>query len=253
MNSRSKFLLIALVLAAVATVVVAFTAQTSPQNSSADQKVNKEEPTLIQADHVSPQEKEHGKLFKHGGPKLLDLLAHRSGDIEVQQDAGLIIQTTASPERPVFLSAVCKADLVVTGSLVNKASQLTADGTFLFTDHQLLVDEVLKNNTAAPVAQGQTITVTRDGGVVQLNGRILRARPDFDVPFVGNRYLLFLRFIPATGSYLMYGNGAFELNSQSLKALGAEARQELNKAEQTEPASFIQQIRSFAATDCAGK
>src|ERR1051326_5179493 len=163
MNSRPKFLLLAFLLAAVAMVVLSFTSQTKPQNSSADPKVNKEEPTLIQAGHVSAQEKEHGKLFKHGGPRLLDLAARHSGDIDVQQEAGLIMQTTASPERPVFLLAVCKADAVVTGTLVNKASQLTADGTFLFTDHQLLVDEVLKNNTAAPVAQGQTITLTRDG------------------------------------------------------------------------------------------
>ena len=138
-------------------------------------------------------------------------------------------------------------------NLLNKDSQLIADGTFLFTDHGLRLEEVIKNNSAAPIEVGNTVTVTRDGGVVQLDHRILRARPNFEPPLVGNRYLLFLRFVPTTRSYSMYGNGAFELNSQSIKPLAPATRHELLKANQTEPSSFLREIRAFAATDCGSK
>jgi hypothetical protein len=256
MKRRNRLLSIALILAAftAAAAAVTFKSQDAPQNSNADRKVEREEPTLIQEGQATPRQREHGKLFKHPGPKLLEIAARRSGDIEVQEGEDLVIQIpTASSKRPLFLSAVCNADAVVIGTLTNKVSQLTAEGTFVFTDHDLRVEEVIKNNSAAPIELGNAIGVTRDGGIVELNHRILRARPDFEPPLVGNRYLLFLRFIPVTGSYLMYGNGAFELNSQSIKALGSAASQELLKADQTEPSSFIQQIRAFGATDCGSK
>lgn len=247
---RKRLLLIAFILAA-ATVAAAITLKN--QNSNTDRKVEREQPTLIQEGQATPRQREHGKLFKHSGPKLIEIAAKRSGDIEVQEGEDLLIQIPDASKRPLFLSAVCNADAVVTGTLINKASQLTAEGTFVFTDHDLRVEEVIKNNTAAPIGPESTITVTRDGGVVQLNHRVLRAQPDFEPPVVGNRYLLFLRFIPVTGSYLMYGNGAFELNSQTIKALGSAARQELFKTNQTEPSSFIKEIRAFAATDCGRK
>ena len=256
MKRKKKLLLVAFILAVVsaAAAAVTFKSNDRQQNSNADRKIEREEPTVIHEGQATPRQKEHGKLFKHTGRKLLDIAAGRSGDIEVQQGEDLLIHIpTESPQRPVFLSAVCNADAVVIGTLTNKASQLTTDGTFIFTDHDLLVEDVIKNNSAVPIALRTTINVTRDGGVVQVNDRILRARADFEPPIVGNRYLLFLRFIPVTGSYLMYGNGAFELKSESISALGSTARRELLKADQKESSSFIQQIRGFATTNCGKK
>jgi hypothetical protein len=45
--------------------------------------------------------------------------------------------------------SVCSADAVVVGIVKNKSSQLTDDGTFIFTDYEMTVEEILKNNSSA--------------------------------------------------------------------------------------------------------
>jgi len=201
---------------------------------------------------MNEKQRQHSKLFKHSGTKLRDLAARQNGDVEVEEGLGLMtVLPVAGPQRPLFHSAVCNADAVVIGTLNDKTSQLTDEGSFVFTDYQITVQEVIKNNSVAPLQAADVITGTRDGGVVELNNRIFRAkREDFDPPVVGQRYLLFLRFIPATGAYLMYGNGTFQLDGQGILALGPAARAELGKNGTKDGAGFLSQIRVFANTDC---
>jgi hypothetical protein len=98
------------------------------------------------------------------------------------------------------------------------------------------------------------ITGTRDGGVIELNDRIFRAkREDFDPPVVGRRYLLFLRFIPATSAYLMYGNGTFQVEGQRVLALGPASRDEVTRGGVEDSLTFLNQIRTYAGKDCQGK
>ena len=211
-----------------------------------------EQSTVIQEGQMTERQKQHSKLFKHSGPKLRDLAARQTGDIEVAVGLGLIMRVPDSaPRPPVFQSAVCHADAVVIGTIDSKSAQLTEDENFVFTDYQTTVEEVIKNNVAAPIAVASTITTTRDGGVVELNNRTFRAkREDFDPPIVGQRYLLFLRFIPATGSYLMYGNGTFRVEAQRIIALGPGAREVLLNDGSKDASSFIGEIRAFATSDC---
>ena len=198
------------------------------------------------------RQNEHGKLFKHSGRQLLEIAATRAGDIEVVEETGYVIQIPNSARVvPTFQSALCKANAVVIGTLQTKTSALTDQGNFIFTDYDVTVDEVIKNNVSSPIAVGSTIVTTRDGGAVELNKRIFRAtRGDFDPPVVGNRYLLFLRFIPQTGSYLMYGNGSFELQSDTMRALGPEAREELHRANQ-DRVTFLTELRAFGQRACS--
>src|ERR1043165_1712724 len=148
--TRKRLLLIAFILTAATVAAAAITLKN--QNSNTERRVEREEPTLIQVGQATPRQREHGKLFRHPGPKLTEIAAKRSGDIEVQAGEDLIIQIPdASSKRPLFQSAVCNADAVVIGTLINKASQLTDEGTFVFTDHDLRIEEVIKNNVAAPI------------------------------------------------------------------------------------------------------
>jgi len=206
----------------------------------------------VQEGQMTEKQRVHSKLFKHSGAKLSDIAARQNGDVEVEEGLGLItVLPVAGSHQPVFHSAVCNADAVIIGILNDKASQLTDEGSFVFTDYQIIVQEVIKNNPVAPLQASGVITGTRDGGVIELNHRIFRAkREDFDPPVVGQRYLLFLRFIPATGAYLMYGNGTFQLDGQGILALGPAARAELEKNSTKDSAGFLSQIRVFANTDC---
>ena len=215
-------------------------------------KIKQEQPTIIQEGQISDKQKQHGKLFKHPGTKLKDLAARQGGDITVEEGTGLVmVMPETRPLRPVFQSALCNADLVVIGMMTDKSSQLTEQENFVFTDYQVSIEEVLKNSSPMPIKVGDMVTTTRDGGVVQLNGRVFQAkRDDFDAPVLGQPYLLFLRFIPTTSSYVMYGNGTFELGAQRVQALGPGARDEIAKQGLTTSSAFLAHVRSFAAADC---
>ncbi len=243
-NGKNIALIVCAVIAVGATVLATFQGQSQKSAQSKSQ----EQATQIQEGQKTEKQRQHGKLFKHSGTKLSDIAARQTGDVEVEEGVGLMmILPQTGPQRPVFRSAVCNADAVVIGIINDKSSQLTEEENFLFTDYQITVEEVIKNNAVAPIQVAGAITVTRDGGVVELNHRIFRAkRDDFDPPLVGQRYLLFLRFIPATGSYLAYGNGTFQLEAEKVLALGPAARDEMIKSGVSNPLSFLSQIRTFA-------
>jgi len=224
-------------------------------NKSINGREQSEEATPIQEGVLTPTQKVHRKLFKHPGPKLLDIAAKRAGDIEVQVDSGYVIRLPESaPKPPVLQSAVCNADAVVVGTLNKKSSQLTEDGNFIFTDYEMTVEEIIKNNPSAAIQVNNNITITRDGGAVQINGRVFRAkREDFKPTPVGNRYLFFLKFIPDTGSYLAYGNGSFQLDENKILSLGDTANQEMLNGGAIDTATFKEQVRAVAAVDCGQK
>ena len=243
------FAVIAVIAVSVATAVATFQVQ-----SQKDAK-GQEQATVIQEGQMTEKQRQHSTLFKHSGPKLRDIAARQNGDVEVEEGLGLMMRLPATgPQRPVFHSAVCNADAVVIGILNDKSSQLTDGKNFVFTDYQITVEEIIKDNAVAPIPTASVITGTRDGGAIELNNRIFWAkREDFDPPIVGQRYLLFLRFIPATGAYLMYGNGSFQLAAQRVLALGPASRDEVRRGGVEDSLAFLNQIRTYAGKDCQRK
>jgi len=257
MRSHKKLALGFLIVLSVAMVsaMAALRGQTSNRSSSQNSSAYKEEPTQIQEGVMTEKQKQHSKLFTHNGPKLRDVAARQKGDIQISEDAGYIIRLPESTRKqPALQSAICKADAVVIGVLVSKSSQLTEEGNFVFTDHEMTIEEIIKNNTAAPLQNNNTITVTRDGGTVKLNGKIIRAnREDFKSTVIGKRYLFFLRFIPATGSYLAYGNGSFQLDGSNITALSEDAHRELLSNGTKDVPTFLGDIHIAAANGCQQK
>lgn len=225
------------------------------QSQDRTEKAQAEEATRIHEGQMTEKQRQHAKLFKHSGRKLRDIGAGQTGEFTVEESSGLVIRLPeTTPRPPVFQSAVCNADAVLVGTINNKSSQLTEEGNFIFTDYEITVEEVIKDNAAVPIQKDDTIVATRDGGAIRLDNRILRAkRDDFDPPLVGQRYLLFLRFIPVTGSYLTYGNGTFQLKDQNILALGPGARDELSKHPQKNASTFLEELRSFAGAYCSEK
>ena len=178
-----------------------------------------EEATPIQEGVMSDKQKKHSKIFKGfkeatHGKKLRDVVADK-GDVEVIVPAGDVQApraANASQYLNTYLNRVsCKADAVLIGTVSSKASQLIEEGTFTFTDYEVSMEEILKNNYAAPIQANTNITVSRSGGAVKLNGHTIRAIDHRNEPLiVGNRYLLFLQLIPGTGAYRSLGNNLFE-------------------------------------------
>ena len=247
-NKRIVILIVGVIVLGAALV----SARLRGPSQESTQKPKAEEPTRIHDGQMTEKQKEHSKLFKHSGRKLSDIATTQTGDVEVEEEQGYAMRLPETqPRAPVFASAVCNADAVVIGSIDSKSSQLTEEGNFVFTDYQVTLEEVIKDNSSAPLRIADKITTTRDGGVVEMNNRIFRAkRSDFEPPLVAQRYLLFLRFIPATGAYLMYGNGTFQLDDHKVLALSSGARQELLKDGAKDESAFLSELRVFAMSDC---
>jgi hypothetical protein len=164
---------------------------------------------------MGDKQKKHSKLYKGSrwytkGKKIKDAIAER-GDVEIHAPLLDPIGRPAPPLAEFLRRQTCAADLVVLGIVRNKASQLTEDGSFIFTDYEIAVEEVLKNNQVAPASQGDDITVTRYGGAVELNGHVARATdPAMGLLRAGETYLLYLKFLHETGAYRPIGGGLAE-------------------------------------------
>ncbi|HLL72473.1 MAG TPA: hypothetical protein VK363_13610, partial [Pyrinomonadaceae bacterium] len=189
---------------------------TSQHTNKPGQKITstkQEEATPIQLGVMSEKQKKRSKLFKgtHYEKlyKVVDLVA-KKGDVQLW---GPISEAPLYnlPIGESLLKLGCNTDLVIIGSTKSKASHIIDIGTFLFTDYEITVEEVLKNSDLAPVQQGQDITVPRSGGVVSLNGHIVTAIDNGQSPLEkGERYLLFLKYEPLAETYRPFGHPMFD-------------------------------------------
>ena len=113
-----------------------------------------------------------------------------------------------------------ESDAVIRGKVTGKVSQITEDDSFLFTDYDVTVLEIFKNNTVAPLTIGTAITFTSLGGEVMVDDVILKAGGDGVplYPIKNQDVLLFLKFVPETGSYKRTTyDGSFELDGTSVR------------------------------------
>ncbi|HWS85550.1 MAG TPA: hypothetical protein VN282_01040 [Pyrinomonadaceae bacterium] len=209
-------------------------------------------PTPVREGVKTERQKQHGRLFPYRMRKLRDLAGKQSGDIEVVMHADIMRTVDPNaPKVPAMRFAVCNADAVFIGTLKSKSSQLTDDESFIFTDYDMVVEQVIKDNPSAPAQAGAELTMTREGGEIQLNGRTFRARrDDFKAVEVGKRHLLFLRYLPETGAYLAYPNGSFELDGDKVVALGGTSREELLDRGAKNLPTLLGEVHAATAAGC---
>lgn len=129
--------------------------------------------------------------------------AGQSGDVNIITSPGTPVFSPAPARKGAQLEAAVEgSDAVVIATVTAKQSQLTTDEKYVFTDYEVTVKEVLKDNTASHVSASDTLTVTRPGGKVLLGDRLITVVDEGVKPLkVGDEYLLFLKFIPETGTY----------------------------------------------------
>jgi hypothetical protein len=167
---------------------------TSHQRTSATAKPN--DATSKQEGKMTASQREHSKLYKAYAPggNLRELAASSTTDVEVVNGIGQ--QAFSSNSAPFNLRDYLRemardSDAIVVGTVTTKASFLTADESFVFSDYDLNVEEILKDNSAQPIKL-TSLTVTRPGGTVTVGGRAIHATDESLEPLaLGNRYLLF--------------------------------------------------------------
>jgi hypothetical protein len=219
--------------------------------------MKKESATEVQEGVLTAKELEHGKIYNkeyewRKGAKLASL---REGqDVEIVVAPPSVPGTRNSPiltTDAFFKGLYCESDAVVVGTIARKASQLTEDGTFAFTTYQMSVAQVLRNNVNAPIFPAGSIEVTRPGGAIILHGRVVRVKDEsFPSLDLNRNYLLFLRFIPSTGSYKAFRRGTdFEIGSVNFSPLkGASMTEDLQRGGPKE--ILLSRINTIAAIGC---
>jgi hypothetical protein len=199
---------------------------TAAYPQKAENGQNKEGATPIQVGVMTKGQKEHSKLYERYKPgRKLDVFP-APGESSADDEQGVYIEPPleiTSPDAPElsfedFLTDLtCAADAVVTVVVKDRASQLTENKEFIFTDYTAVVEEVFRGTSLTP---NTTITVTRPGGKVQIDGHIVGAvDSSFKVLEPGKHYLLFLQNVPATGAYQSVRKGSFLLEDSDLISL----------------------------------
>jgi hypothetical protein len=183
--------------------------------------------------------------------KLREVAAQAEGDVRVEIGIGLPAFTPyarAFELREFLRNRACDADAIVVGTVGTQASRLTEDESFIYTDNELKVEDVIKGNSLAAVNVGNSITVMRAGGTLRLSGRTVVAEHKAARPLkVGKRYLLFLTFLPDRGAYVA-DNISYELDGDKIhKLTGAQLHAELESG--NDARRMIEEVRA-AGGEC---
>ena len=186
------------------------------------------------------------------GQKIREVVAQAKGDVRIETEIGLpVFNPFAQPfNLQEFLRGrSCDADAIVTGTVNRQVSQLTEDESFVYTDNELKVEEVIKENPHGAINVGDCIMVARTGGTIRLSGRTVIAEYKAAKPLkVGNRYLLFLTFLPDRAvyaadniTYQLHGDKIHKLTEEKLNE-GLESGSDVKR--------LIDEVRAAAASSC---
>jgi len=167
----------------------------------------------------------HSRLFRGQNAETIpDMLSKTSGDLRIRYDQPMGFPTAplnppAYPPYPLVAFS-CTSDAVIVATARSGTAHLTADERFVYTDWSFTVERVLKDNARSPISAGSELIVTRPGGTLEVNGRKVYAT---DLEFrdfkSGNKYLLFLEFIPQTQAYRASEEKSFSLEAKTVTVL----------------------------------
>jgi hypothetical protein len=207
-------------------------------------------------DVVTERQKEHSKLYGEykTGKKISELVAE-IGDVTIRRNTPLSggdLGGYATNPHESLRRMTCDADAVVIGKVQNKLSQISESQDFIFTDYEMTVAEVLKDNAAGPIQAGTNLIITRPGGKIRMNGRTVEAIDNAFEPFtLEGQYLLFLRFIPATGAYKAVGSkSSFQLRGKAIHRLTKETVSLESETKNTDVDAFVNEIRTALSGGC---
>lgn len=221
MRKHIGVILSVLILLTVVMAVVALRGYTQNKSASAENQ----EATPVQPGVMTEKQKKHSSLYKNSGVgKKLTEIARTDGSAKVIVELPMPVFYPDQPiptSRQYLKELACKADAIVIGKVESKASQLTEEEDFVFTDYEMSVEEVIKNNPASPIGMNTNITITRPGGIVQVDGRIISSYLAAYKPFeIEKRYITFLSYVPTTNSYsALNSRGSFLLQNDRVTKL----------------------------------
>jgi hypothetical protein len=208
-------------------------------------------------EHISESSRIRGRLFSIGS-KDHDIVAQLRNE---KEPLAIVVarpwktfewEDNLSDLNLYLNKTACRSEVIVVGGVISKTSQLTEHRDYVFSDYEVKIEEVLKNNTSAKLETGGPIVVSSGGGTVKVGDRIIRLRDKSWAQYKkGMRYLFFLKYAPTAAVYQgIIGNNSFALYADRVDVPDDPHYQEfshqlINKS----GSSLIEQVRQ-AATNC---
>jgi hypothetical protein len=155
-----------------------------------------------------------------------------------------------APEEPAL--PVTQSNAIAIGQVIAAQAHLSNDRTRVYSEFQVRVEEVLKNDNIGPLVSGGLITTERAGGRVRFSSgkTLLRGSYGRSMPRLERRYLFFLKYNNQGQDYSIIT--AYELRDRRVFPLdGSRKGSEETPAfaanrtyENAEEASFVREVQS---------
>jgi hypothetical protein len=111
---------------------------------------------------------------------------------------------------------------IVIGTVLGGKCFITSDHNYVYTDYQVRVDQILKQDSTATLTVGSQVTAARPGGAVHFpSGHVTNfLNPGHGLPAIGSQYVLFLwKAISGLPEYEIIIDSGYELKGQRAYAL----------------------------------
>jgi hypothetical protein len=206
--------------------------------STQGQKEQKDDATPVTRGQVTEKEKAYSKEYKkiyadREGNKLSEaskLGNQRGWTKEIGVSIGLpsVPSLMNQPDISAWdflLDLTCNADAVVAGTATSKSSHMLDDETFVYTEYEFRIGDILKNNPVSPMEVNKNIQITRPGGFIKLDNQLIRVTDQsYETLQLKKSYLLFLKYVPGADGYIVSDSkGDFSLDNTSFRSLSKQS------------------------------
>jgi hypothetical protein len=138
---------------------------------------------------------------------------------------------------------VAQSNLIVIGDVEDAQAHLSNDKSGVYTELTVRINEVIKNDASASLAQGGEVSVLREGGIVRYsNGhQRLYHMAEEGMPKTARKYVLFLRAIDQSQDYDLLT--AYEISADGIVPVDLARR--FKAYEGYDKETFLQTIRTL--------
>lgn len=151
----------------------------------------------------------HERLIREKRNKLRNLAVEQYGNridpkrfmITEQRESSYGGFPTHSSPEPAIPAA--SSSTILVGEVTSSRAFLSEDKVSIYSEFDINISEVLKNESSKSLKVGNKITVTRGGGAVRMSsGKIIQnlfgGKP---MPYIGGKYVFFLKYNAETEEY----------------------------------------------------
>jgi hypothetical protein len=166
---------------------------------------------------------------------------------QVREDGGFERIVVSTDEQLSLATLVGQADLVVEASMTGRRSFLDDSEMHIYTDYTFMVQDVIKTGTLPAVRGGSTITIRREGGTVDVDGRpAVTIENDFPVFDAREPYILFLTQASSGSAYSVLAGpqGAFTAGD-AITPVAARLADAAERPSPTSRAAFLGEVRAL--------